>query len=181
MGLVNTSRSIYQKMTGQEPDTQVAAGANPSPGEALGGSDTLPPETAGGMPDQTEQRPIEDNPDDESSEGDPDREGNTDPGTNQPPFDPEAVRRAAMEQAASDIRAVAMAEAEAALPRKVVNTLLIELQTLKYLSIADSKGMYHVTGFDGKGAPFTVTEDAPPNATVEDITNYLGSIMARFG
>jgi hypothetical protein len=38
------------------------------------------------MPEQNEQRPIEDTPDDESSEGDPDREGNTDPQCNQLPF-----------------------------------------------------------------------------------------------
>jgi hypothetical protein len=58
MGVINTSKSIYEKLTGTVP---------------------------GGTPDQQEQRPIEDTPDDESSEGDPDREGNTDPGTNQPP------------------------------------------------------------------------------------------------
>ena len=168
MGVINTTKSIYEKMTGQTPAPQQ-------------------------MPDQQEQRPIEDNPDDESSEGDPDREGNTDPGTNQPPapdedqglldFDPEQVRQHAMQQAASDINAQALAEAAAnnAGPVDLVGLPDMKIQTFKYLSIGDTKGIFHVTGIQPNGTPFTVTEDTVANLTMDQIILYLGGIFAKFG
>ena len=165
MGVINTSKSIFEKLTGTAP---------------------------GGMPDQQEQRPIEDTPDDESSEGDPDREGNTDPGTNQPPepsdedqglldFDPEQVRRHAMQQAAADINAQALAEAEANTAGPVVLTEPVRIQQFKYLSVGDAKGSFHVTGTRPNGAPFAVTEDTGANLSINQIVEYLGGVFAKYG
>ena len=136
------------------------------------------------QPDDIEPRPIEDTPDDESSEGDPDREGNTDPGTNCPPaedVDPAEIRRAALQQAADDINAAALAQAKIDAEPRTVPAQAIKLHAFKYLSIADSEGMFHVTGTDGKGAAFTVTEDAPPNATIDDLLHYIADMSVKYG
>jgi hypothetical protein len=145
--LLNTSRSIFKKP--DAPVEPVAAGANPSPGEALGGSNALAAGAAG-MPDQ-EQRPQEDGPDDESSEGDPDREGNTDPGTNAPPepnddqgeleLTPEEIRQQAILDAHAKIQVQAMNQAAADLPEPDVMTAPIRLQQFKYLSMTRACSM----------------------------------------
>lgn len=156
MGIVNTSKSIFQKMTGQE--------------------ETPTPETAGGMPE--EQRPQEDGPDDESSEGDPDREGNTDPQTNQPPFDPEAVRREAMIAASNKILAESMQQAAADVAPQTQPAKPVIVHSFKYLTIGVDKGMFHITGVDSLGEAFTVTEPAPPNLTAMGVVEYLEGIAA---
>lgn len=176
MGVVNTTQNIYRKIVGNPEATAETEEAR-----------LIREQAEANMPDQ-EQRPQEDGPDDESSEGDPDREGNTDPGTNVP-VDPspepndqaEAIRKAALDQAAADIARVAMANAEAALPREAPSSMPIKLHSFKYLSIGGSKGMFHVTGTDGKGAAFTVTEDAPPDATIDDLLHYIADVSVKFG
>ena len=166
MGLLNTTQNIYQKAEGV-PEVTVETEEARLLREAV--EQRMPPQ---------EQPAEEDSPDDESSEGDPDREGSVDPGVNAPPYDPEAVRRAALENAAQQIRAAALAKAEEDLPKEVVNTLPVKFQSFKYLSIGANSGMYHVTGFDSKGEPFTYTTAAPANATIDDIFAHLDQIAA---
>lgn len=133
------------------------------------------------QPDDIEPRPIEDTPDDESSEGDPDREGNTDPGTNCPPaedVDPAEIRRAALQQAADDISAAALAQAKIDAEPRTVPAQAVKIQSFKYLTIGADKGLFHITGTDSLGAAFTETVDAPPNLTVAGVVEYLEGIAS---
>jgi hypothetical protein len=159
MGVVNTTKSIFEKAMGHQaaaPEAEVKMPEQPAPDE-IG-------------PDEVE-------------EDERDREGNTDPGTNVPVEDPEAaeIRRAALQQAADDINAAALAQAKIDAEPRTVPAQAIKLHAFKYLSIADSKGMFHVTGTDGKGAAFTVTEDAPPNATIDDLLHYIADMSVKYG
>lgn len=184
--LLNTSRSIFKKP--DVPVEPVAAGANPSAGEALAGSNANL--GAVNMPDQ-EQRPQEDGPDDESSEGDPDREGNTDPGTNAPPepaddgqgdlqLTPAEIRQQAILDAHAQVQSHALNQAAADLPAEEVLTAPIRLQQFKYLSIGHDKGMFHVTGTKPNGEVFSETVDAGPNLTLQQIVAQLEVIYSKF-
>jgi len=157
MGIVNTSRSIFQKAAG------------------FGASS---PEPQDEMPEQAEPDDI--GPD-EVEEDERDREGNIDPGTNAPPLeDPDAaeVRKAALQQAADDIAAAALAQAKIDAEPRATKVGAVHVQSFKYLTIGADKGMFHITATDSFGTPFTHTGDAPPNLTVAGIVEYLSGIAA---
>jgi hypothetical protein len=106
--------------------------------------------------------------------------GNTDPGTNVPVEDPEAaeIRRAALQQAADDINAAALAQAKIDAEPRTVPAQAVKIQSFKYLTIGADKGMFHITGTDSLGSPFTETVDAPPNLTVAGVVEYLEGIAS---
>ena len=112
---------------------------------------------------------------DEIEEDEPDREGNADPGTNAPPDedtggffpdDPEVIRQNALAQAHAEVKANALKEAEAALPRPdaPVNPLIAtKIQFFELKKVGETMVHFYLTAIGSNGQQYVVTGDLPPS------------------
>ena len=107
--------------------------------------------------DKLSGRPPADNPDDESHEDEPDREGSDTPDVTPPPT----------EDTASPV-AVDEPGTPAASP--------VTFTEFNYLSIGGHTGRIRATGSIGS-KPFSVTEAAGPHANLDDLSAFIHKII----
>jgi len=116
-----------------------------------------------GLPELLPEREV--GPDDPEDEGEFDRDGNEDPGTNQPPAPEEDLFPEMLPKPA----------AEEQVPHSVLVT------EFNYLSIGGRTGRLRAVGTTAKGAAFSLTEEVPPNVPLQVLLGFVEDLRRRFG
>lgn len=124
---------------------------------------------------------------DEIEEDEPDRVGNTDPGTNVPvgepadeedlfPADAKAVREAALARASAEIRAKALADAGAGLAPKQFDehpSHRVKVLGLRYIDIGGTRGHLHISGVAANGQHFAEVYELPAALCAFDLAQHI--------